>query len=65
MLRIRHNNYEEKFLKSPATFLDERQGWDRNIEFIDYSYLTILEGLEKINDKFSASIKLDEEQKGD
>lgn len=51
--------------RSPATFLDERQGWDRNIEFIDYSYLTILEGLEKINDKFSASIKLDEEQKGD
>lgn len=47
--------------RSPDTFLDGRHGWDRNTEFIDYSYLTIFEGLEKINDKFSASVDLEEE----
>jgi len=47
--------------RSPETFLNERNGWDKNFEFIDYSYLTIFEGLEKINNKFSESIDLEEE----
>ncbi len=44
---------------SPDTLYDQRLGLDENFQIIDQIYPLIFEGLDKVNEKFSEVIDLD------